>query len=65
MSRSLVPGNTVSVGFSCSHMKNYKETPYLQIEKLRDLFKSPNRHSKSAHLNEIGQNADLVIGRSW
>ena len=41
------------------------KTTYLQLEKLRELFKLARSESRSVYLNQAGQYADLVLGTSW
>jgi hypothetical protein len=43
----------------------YQKKPYLQIEKLINLIKSPPGESRGEYINEAGQYADLVLGTSW
>jgi poly-gamma-glutamate synthesis protein (capsule biosynthesis protein) len=42
-----------------------KKTPYLQIEKLRDLLKSARDESNGKYLNKAKLYADLILGKNW
>ena len=62
-SKTLVTSVNVTPIFQMRH--DSKKPPYLQIEKLRNLIKTSRGESRSEYINQAGQYADIVLGRSW